>query len=229
MTPEALRMTHTLTLHAIEPVTHNVHRLRFDRPEGFDFQPGQAVLMALDRDGWRDDRHPFTMTSLPEADHLEFTIKSYPEHHGITEQIGRMQPGDRVRIGDAWGAITDSGPGVFIAGGAGVTPFIAILRRRARDEELDGCTLIFSNSREKDIILRREWEEMAGLRTVFTLTGEEAEGLHHGKIDGGFLDEVLNDYDHRFYICGPPRMVEDLQAILKTKNVPEHRITVEES
>ena len=220
-------MTEILTLREIEPVTHNVHRLRFDRPGGFAFQPGQAVLMRLDRDGWRDNKHPFTMTSLPEADHLEFTIKSYPERHGMTAEIAKMQPGDRVIIGKAWGAITDSGPGVFIAGGAGVTPFIAILRRRARDNELQGCTLVFSNSRGNDIILREEWEGMPGLRTVFTVTDEKVEGLWNRRIDGDFLDEVLTGYDQRFYVCGPPKMVEAMQSILKEKGVPDDRVTVE--
>ncbi len=40
-------------------------------------------------------------TSLPDADHLEFTIKSYPDHDGVTEQIGQTRLGDRLVIGDA--------------------------------------------------------------------------------------------------------------------------------
>jgi len=220
-------MTHTLTLETIFPVTHDTYRLRFDKPEGFEFEPGQATLMRLDRDGWREDKHPFTMTSLSDAPHLEFTIKTYPEHEGMTEQIAKLIPGDRVIIGDAWGAITDSGPGVFIAGGAGVTPFIAILRDRARRGELQGCRLIFSNKEERDIILRDEWEEMTGLETLFTLTQEKVEGLECGMIDAEFLETHLEGFDQRFYVCGPPPMVEAIQGILKDHDVPEDRITVE--
>ena len=29
------------------------------RPDGFDFTPGQAVDLALDRDGWREEKRPF--------------------------------------------------------------------------------------------------------------------------------------------------------------------------
>ena len=222
-------MKFTLPLKSIEAVTHNVFRLRFDRPRDFRFQPGQATLIRLDRDGWRDNKHPFTMTSLPEDDELEFTIKSYPEHQGLTGQIALMKPGDKVIIGNAWGAITDSGPGVFIAGGAGVTPFVAILRRRQRDNELKGCMLIFSNTVEKDIILREEWEAMKDLNTVFTLTGEDSGTFPNRKIDGDFLDEVLEGYDRRFYVCGPPPMVDAISKILTAKGVPEDRITVEAS
>ena len=220
-------MLHTLAVKSIEPVTHNVYRLRFDKPEGFSFKPAQATLLRLDRDGWRDNKHPFTMTTLPDDPCLEFTIKSYPERHGLTEQIARLAPGDRVIIGNAWGAITDSGPGVFIAGGAGVTPFIAILRDRERRGALAGCRLIFSNPREEDIILRDEWEAMKGLDTVFTLTAEDNGKLPNRMIDAAFLEETLENFDDRFYVCGPPKMVEAISNILMEHGVPEDRITVE--
>lgn len=127
-------MSRKLTLQSIEPLTHDVHHLVFDKPEGLKFTPGQAIDMALDRDGWREEKRPFTFTSLPGEGTLEFVIKSYPEsadgHDGVTERIGKMQPGDTVLVEEPWGAIEDKGDGVFIAGGAGVTPFIAILRKK---------------------------------------------------------------------------------------------------
>lgn len=222
-------MTHKLTLQAIEPVTHDTNHLLFDRPEGYDFAPGQATDFALDRDGWRDEQRPFTFTGLREADQLEFVIKSYPEHDGVTEQIAGLRPGDSVLIGDPWGAIEDRGPGVFIAGGAGITPFIGILRNRvAREGEAGGATLLFSNSLEKDIILRDEWQGMPGLREVFTLTGETAKGLYSRRIDADFLGEIIHDWDQTFYVCGPPEMEESVVAALKEKGVPKGRIVTEE-
>lgn len=220
---------HRLTLQRIEPVTHDVHHLVFDRPEGFDFTPGQAVDMRLDRDGWRDEARPFTMISFPGDDRLEFCIKSYPEHDGVTEQIGRMRPGDSVLVGDPWGAIEDKGPGVFIAGGAGITPFIPIIRRRARDgDEISACTLIFSNKREADIILREEWEATEGLSTIFLLTDESAEGLPQRRVDKAFLSDCLRATEQHFYICGPDQMVEDVTAALKALGVRDAMIVTED-
>jgi len=115
-----------------EPVVKNVYLYVVDKPEGFTFRPVQAV----DQPGWSDDKHPFTITSLPDNPHLEFIIKSYPvaqnpKHEGMTEHLGRdIKVGDGVLFGDAWGVIEYQGPGVFIAGGAGITPFIEILRQQ---------------------------------------------------------------------------------------------------
>lgn len=222
-------MTHILTLQAIEPVTHDTNRLTFDRPEGFSFTPGQATELHLEKEGWRDEARPFTFTSLPSDRHLEFTIKAYPSHEGVTAEIARMAPGDQVGIGDAWGAIEDKGPGTFIAGGAGITPFIAILRaRRAAEGSLEGYRLLFANSAERDIILRGEWEAMEGLDCVFTVENERVEGLEHGRIDGDFLDRHVPDFDGQFYLCGPPPMEEAVLDLLKERGVPADRIVTEE-
>ncbi|MBE9639012.1 FAD-binding oxidoreductase [Salipiger mangrovisoli] len=226
-------MSRKLTLQSIEPLTHDVHHLVFDRPEGLDFVPGQAVDMALDRDGWREERRPFTFTSLPEETRLEFVIKSYPEsaegHDGVTARIGRLQPGDSVLVEEPWGAIEDKGDGVFIAGGAGVTPFIAILRNKlAQRGTLEGNTLVFSNKTEADILLRESFEQMPGLRTVFVVTDEEDSPRHRERIDGELLAQVVVPERDLCYICGPDAMLDDMSQALRDIGVADARIVTEE-
>lgn len=223
-------MAQTLLLEEIEPVTHDVNRLSFPKPDGFTFKPGQATDLCLDRDGWRDEKRPFTFTSLPDNDHLEFTIKSYPDHDGVTKRIGEMEKGDRVVIDDPWGAIEDKGAGTFIAGGAGITPFIAILRARvAREGSAEGTSLLFSNKTEKDIILRDEWEATPGLRCVFTVTDQDDAAVETGEIDDAFLERHVTDWEGHFYVCGPEPMVEAIAGLLKDRGVPEDRIVTEEA
>lgn len=220
---------HTLQLNHIKPLTHDVFRLRFPKPQGFAFTPGQATDFALAKDGWVDEKRPFTFTSLIDDDELEFVIKSYPSHHGVTEQIAKMAPGDEVQISDPWGAIEDRGPGVIIAGGAGITPFLAILRNRLKQEgSLSGFQLLFSNKREQDIILREELAGMEGLVTHFLLSEEEVEGLPHGHVDGTFLDKVVANFTGVFYLCGPPPMEDAVSKALKERGVSDDRLVREE-
>lgn len=222
-------MSYNLTLQSVETVTPDVNKYRFDKPAGLGIQPGQAVDLALDKDGWRDEKRPFTPTSLPSEGFLEFTIKSYPEHDGVTEQIGKLQPGDRVIIEEPWGAIQDDGKGWFIAGGAGVTPMIAILRKRLEDKgTLEGCELIFSNKTEDDIILRDEFEKMPGLTTYFTVTDQEKASVHTGQIDRAVLESRVQPGKGKCYICGPDEMVEDIASTLKDIGVAEDDIVIEE-
>jgi len=222
-------VSYTLELKDIKPVTHDTNHLVFKRPEGFDYEPGQATDFALDKNGWREEKRPFTFTSLPDSDTLEFVIKSYPSHDGVTEQIAQMKPGDTAIIDEPWGAISDEGPGTFIAGGAGITPFIAILRERLEKQgTLQGSKLIFSNATEKDIILREEFEAMSGLKTVFTVTDQDDAGVHTHKIDKAFLAEHIGPMDRKFYVCGPEPMIEDVVVDLKSLGVAEDQIVIED-
>lgn len=208
-------MTQSARILATDRVTHNVRRYTLERPAGYHFEPGQATEVSIDKEGWRERKSPFTFTGLRDWEHLEFTIKSYPERGGVTAQLWDLGPGDRLLLRDVWGTITYKGPGTFIAGGAGVTPFIAILRQLQQDGALAGHRLIASHDTVADIILREEFEAMPGLETLWTVTNDPtAAGVLHQRIDETFLRSQVAHIAENFYLCGPDSMVEDVRAAL---------------
>jgi ferredoxin-NADP reductase len=211
---------HNIKILKAEKLTHNVRRYALEKPDGYVFEPGQATDASIDRDGFRDRKNPFTFTALNDWDYLEFTIKSYFDRDGVTKALWELDGGDRLIIREPWGTITYSGPGTFIAGGAGVTPFIAILRQLRKDKKLSGHRLIVSNKRADDIILRDEFEAMAGegLELTWTLTDDpnaEGEGVLHERVDEKFLKRHIHDVSQAFYLCGPDAMVKDLRGTLE--------------
>ena len=222
-------MDHSVKILDIANVTHNVRRYRFEKPEGYSFKPGQATEASLDEDGWRDKKHPFTFTALPDDPQLEFTIKSYfnTGGDGVTERLYGYTPGRRLIVRDVWGTITYKGPGVFIAGGAGVTPFIAILRDLHHRRKMEGHTLIVSNRTEADIILREEFEAMRGLNIIWTVTDDPQSSLLHERIDAKFLKAHIKDFAQNFYLCGPDPMVKDLRAALRDLGASVENVTWE--
>lgn len=221
-------MADQIILKDLSPVTQDTNKYTFSRPEGLQFEQGQAAELAIDTPEWRDEGRPFTFTSQPDESDLEFVIKSYPDHNGVTEQLATLTPGAALTLDGPFGAITDHGPGTFIAAGAGITPFISILRKHAREGVMDGCTLMFSNKTEKDIILRREFEAMTGLETLFNTTAEDAPGLARARIDKAYLEQHIYDFDRTFYICGPQEFVNDVRDGLKAMGAKEDSIVTEE-
>ena len=197
-------------------VTHDVKRFIATKPDGFRFAPGQGTLVAINREGLREDGHPFTPTSLADDRVLEFIIKAYPEHHGLTEKLHALRPGDELILGEVFGTIQYQGPGVFIAGGAGITPFVAIFRQLAREGRLAGNSLIFSNKTRDDVILEREFRYLLGDRALFTLTRESSPLYEKRRIDAKFLKEKVRDFDQAFYVCGPPALVEDVTQLIQS-------------
>lgn len=224
-------MAHTLKITDIEEVTHDVRKITFEKPEGFEFEPGQATEVAIDKEGWRDEKRPFTFTSLNDEDHLQFVIKVYPGHDGVTEQIGKLKVGDSLIIDEPWGTIQYKGEGVFLAGGAGVTPFIAILRDLYKKGKISGNKLIFSNKTEKDIILKDEFETMLGDQFVNVITDEKPKGDHiflDGFIDKDFLASQIDDFDQPFYVCGPMPFNEAVMGYLKELGADPEALVFEE-
>ncbi|SHH52560.1 Ferredoxin-NADP reductase [Chryseolinea serpens] len=212
----------------VEPVTHNVRRFTLERPEGLAFVPGQAADISINTPEMKGEKRPFTFTGLAEWDHLEFTIKIYTDHNGVTNHLGKLKTGDQLIIHDVFGAIRYYGEGVFIAGGAGVTPFIAIFRQLKKEAKLGNNTLIFSNNTEKDIILREEFTQMLGKNFINTLTQEETKSFDHRMIDAAYLKEKLPTFSTYFYLCGPDPMVLALQKTLISLGAESSKVIVEQ-
>jgi ferredoxin-NADP reductase len=207
---------------SIENVTHNVKRFRYEKPEGYHFNPGQATEVSINKPGWEEERRPFTFTCLNDDPYLEFTIKIYTDHNGVTNELGKLVVGDELIVRDVWGAIEYKGSGYFIAGGAGITPFIAILRQLYRENKLEDNILFFSNRTSKDIILESELTKMLGKNVVYTLTQESNLKYLNERINDNFLKKHINDFNKNFYVCGPDPMVQEItNTLLKLGAIPD--------
>jgi len=218
-----------------EFVTHDVRRFILEKPPGFTFVPGQATDIAINKPGWVDKKHSFTFTSLNDDLVLEFTIKGYkldlyPNHTGVTQKLHQLIPGDELLIDEPWGTIHYKGTGIFVAGGAGITPFIAILRELKSDGKIANHKLFFSNKKAEDVILESEFRNMfinPG-DLVLTLTRERRDGYEFGRIDKVFLQKYVKDFSENFYICGPKKMVDELRITLRQLGAKTESIVFEE-
>jgi hypothetical protein len=210
-----------------EYITHDVKRFRVEKPDGFVFSPGQATELSINKEGWSDKKNPFTFTSLPDAPNLEFVIKIYEEHQAVTQQFGLLNEGDEVILREPWGAIEYKGPGYFIAGGAGITPFLAILRHLKEEGRVADNALFFSNKTDRDIILADELKAMLGNNARFTVTRQKDSAYDHRRIDEAYLKSEVKDFGRHFYVCGPDAMVSEITAILEKLGVKTDALVFE--
>ncbi len=217
---------HTLKILDTDYVTHNVKRFVLEKPKDFIYRPGQSAHISIDLPGWEDQLRPFTFTSLNDWPYLEFIIKIYDDHDGVTHRLGKLNAGAAFLLHDVFGTIVYKGPGIFLAGGTGITPFIAIFRALFYSGNLRNIGLIYSNQSEEDIILHEELFKMLGAAYMNVFTKQGVIGFRERKIDRKFLIETIRDFDSHFYVCGPESFVEDINRDLVSLGVKPESVVI---
>lgn len=220
-------MAQTVKIVSVEHLTHDVLRIVAAKPRGLNFIAGQAVDISLVKRGWEQELRAFTFTSLPEEEHLEFTIKTYPAHKGLTQQLLSSAKGDELVIHDVFGAISYKGEGIFIAGGAGVTPFIAILKQLKKDNKIGNNKLLFANKTKADIILEEKFQKWLGDNFINILSDEERTGYDHGYITADFIRKHTDEQSKYFYLCGPDPMMQAVAKHLSSLGISDSFIVKE--
>lgn len=218
---------HYVRIKSIEPVTHDVLRIVTEKPFEYAFTPGQATEVSINKYDWKDEKRPFTFTCIPENNYLEFIVKTYPSRKGVTNQFLQLEKNDELILHDVFGAIGYKGEGVFIAGGAGVTPFISIFRFLHSKNKTGKNKLIFANKTKADMILEEEFQKILGDNFISILADEKVEGYATGKITRDFIKTNSGGLNKLFYICGPPPMMDAIEKQLAELHVPRESIIKE--
>ncbi|MCX6275884.1 MAG: flavodoxin reductase [Bacteroidetes bacterium] len=209
-------------------ITHDVKRFVTERPPGYDFIPGQGTDVSVNTPEWKDIKRPFTFTGLKEWNYLEFMIKIYPEHNGVTKQLAMANSDSELIIRDVFGAIQYKEPGVFLAAGTGITPFIAIFRDLKKRKKLSGNKLIYSNKTSADVILKKELIKMFENDFINVITREHVIGFVGKRIDREFLIEKIQNFSQDFYVCGPEDFVSVITTHLKDLGATPESIIIEQ-
>ena len=133
-------------------INYDVKKFIVEKPEGFEFIPGQGVNVSINDPEWKNELRPFTFTNQKDSKNLEFIIKIYTDNKGVTNRLAAVNVGDELILHNVFGAIHYEKPGVFIAAGTGITPFLAIFRDLYKLNKLRGNRLIFVNKTSLDVI-----------------------------------------------------------------------------
>jgi propane monooxygenase reductase subunit len=216
---------------ANEPVTHDMRRLviRLVEPAELKYFPGQYLDFAVP--GTAETRS-FSMANPPGRDGLmEFVVKIYPG--GLFSQFlaERVSVGDRLDVEGPFGAFTlrenRTGDLVFVAGGAGLAPVLALLRTMA-DRGIDRKSTFYYGVRtRKDLCFEDELrgleERLPGFRYVPALSEPGEDDAWEGET--GMVTDVVARLEpdlsgRNAYVCGPPPMVEAAVVLLERLGLP---------
>jgi propane monooxygenase reductase subunit len=217
-------------------VTHDLRHLvvRLVEPRSIKFFPGQYVDFALPDS---EETRSFSMANISSLENglLEFVIKIYPDglfSHFLDTQVN---VGDRLDVTGPFGVFTlRDNPGadlVFLGGGAGMAPILALLRSMA-DRGIDRkATFYYGARRQRDLCftdeLRKLEETLPNFRYVPALSEPDEADDWDGEV--GLITDVLRRNEGSLagadaYVCGPPPMVEAALELLPALGVADKRV-----
>ncbi|MDP1695549.1 MAG: ferric reductase-like transmembrane domain-containing protein [archaeon] len=211
--------------------TSDVFTLKLKPSSKLHFKPGQFCFLRINKNKLYA-RHPFTISSSPNEDTLDFTIKITGKFTKIASQL---KEGEEVIIDGPFGIFTIKDGKkdlVFIAGGVGITPFISMIKNQLHFKKQQKITLLYGAKTEKDLIFKKELDKIKEnwLKKKFILSKEEKhpEDWEKGYITRELIEKNADNLKNSiFYICGPELMKNGVVKTLKDMGIKEHNIIIE--
>lgn len=218
----------------IIPRTSDVTSYRFPRQKDIDYKAGQFFFVTIKQED-RELTKPFSFSSSPtELDHIEFT-KKFTDHE-FSLALRASKVGDWARIDAPYGQLTFEGeyPKIaLLSGGIGITPFMSIIKNAADKHLKSQITLFYGCRTEKDIVFKKELEELSkkhmSIKLVFVVTEPSSQWIGNtGIITAELVKKELPNYrENMFYTCGPPGMVAAMEKLVETIGLPKDKIKKE--
>jgi ferredoxin-NADP reductase len=209
--------------------TPSSRSVRFLRPNGFDYLPGQFVILGLDCENG-EVKKPLSLSSSPTEEFLAVTKRL--TGHEFSNAFLSKKKGDAIRFTGPYGNFTlkeEHSKIAMLSGGIGITPLLSMIKYCTDMNMPTEILLFYSNRDESDIPFKDELEALrernSHLTVVNTLTRPGPLWMgHKGRINAKLIKEHIVDVNEWFfYSSGPEKMVDSMLLVLKEMNIPENR------
>jgi stearoyl-CoA 9-desaturase NADPH oxidoreductase len=196
----------------------------------YDHRPGQYVGIGVQVEGkfqWRS----YSVSSPPRRERrtISITVRAMPEGKLSAHLVNGLAPGTIVRLALPEGdfVLPDPPPArmLFLVGGSGVTPVMAMLRTLDRRGTMPDVVMHYSSPTPERMIFR---DELAGLADRHdSLAVHELHTDLDGMLDLADLDRFCPDWREReTWACGPGPMLDAVQEHWQSQDL-EDRLHLE--
>ena len=196
-------------------LSESAFEIQIERPQGFQFTPGQHVRFFIGGEG-RD----YSMTSGPADAALAFCVRK--AGGAVSSALDDAPLGSTLSLSGPRGRFTlveSPRPIVWAATGVGIAPFVSMVRAGA-----GGFTLLHGARQAGDLHYRDQLESAASLY-VPCLSGGDAPGCYRGRVTAWAAGGIPRG-QHDFYLCGSRSMIRDFLLLVDERH-PGSRVYTE--
>jgi benzoate/toluate 1,2-dioxygenase reductase subunit len=197
---------------AVDPLSATSFGLRVRLAKPIPFLPGQYVNVGVPG----TDRHrSYSFSSAPGASEASFLIRNLPGGVMSTWLGERAKPGDAIELTGPMGAFylrPVERPQLWLAGGTGLAPFLAMLEKAADEGTEQPIRLYYAVTRAADLVeldrVQALADRIGNVQVVTILAAEDEAHERKGFVTDHLGPDDFNGGDTDVYLCGPPPMVE---------------------
>ena len=231
---------YTIKLLKKETIANGTMAFEWEKPEGFEYIPGQFCDITLINPPETDEEgnvRGFSFVTAPHESNLKTATRM--RDTAFKRVLKDMPTGTAVKLDAPYGDYklhkTSSTPAVFLIGGIGITPVRSIIAQATHDKLPHSITLLYSNKTTADAAFTADFETFAKQNDNFKFVpvyndAPSAEWTgERGMIDAAMLKRHVSDVAAPiYYLSGPAGMVKAMRQMLITAGANEDNIRTEE-
>lgn len=214
---------YTTTCTQNQQIARDIHEIRFKKPDGFTFIPGQFVLVDTPLVDNPEDRQvrAYSIASTPDESDLLFVVHYQADGRFSEYMKQQLEPGTEVQLQGPLGRfiLDDSSAKdlLFICTGAGNAPFRSMIKHALQQGATQSIDLIYGVRSQPDLFWADEFQELADaypnfhLHVSLTQPEDGWTGLT-GRVQT-IVPSLENIADRTIYICGNPDMTTELKEL----------------
>ena len=192
----------------------------------YDHHPGQYIGIGIQIKGkfhWRS----YSVSSPPERDGktIAITVRAMPEGFLSEHLVSGVAPGTIIRLALPSGDFVLPNPPpekiLFLVGGSGITPVMAMLRTLSRRDTMPDAVLSYSSTTPDRMIFRDELKELVDKHPTLTLHERHTDTDGLLSLDE-HLDGLCSDWREReVWACGPGPMLDAAEEFWETAGLED--------
>jgi ferredoxin-NADP reductase/Na+-translocating ferredoxin:NAD+ oxidoreductase RnfD subunit len=193
----------------------HLYDLAFSVPEGqkLSFRPGQYLEWTLPHASpdFRGNRRTFSIASCPSDQEVHIGIKTYELSSSFKKALLSLKPGQTIRASRPAGDfVLPDDPRqslVLIAGGIGITPFIAMIKDVIANGHQRKITLVYLAASQAEFAYTDIFKEAEkyGVNTHYVTQRLQPDDLNA---------YIKSEISQQFYISGPDGLVRSYKSML---------------
>jgi predicted ferric reductase len=212
-------------------ISTGVFLLKLGHPEKLiGIRTGQYVYVQR---SLLSEEHPFSVVDFDNKTG-EISI-AYKVFGSFTRKLSAMPKGSNILVDGPYGVFTQEiqidkkTPAVFIAGGIGITPFVKHVIERAPQHN---TWVFYVNKEYTTATFRSLIKSLLGNKYIDVLSQDTSEAFElneRGRINETILKKYIQrPLECKYFICGPPPMMDAAREALIVMGIQERNIHVEE-